>query len=152
MKELRLTQGKIALVDDCDFDALNKYRWWAEKRNNSFYARTKINKINVYMHRHIMKAECDRDVDHKDQNPLNNQRSNLRLCSRAQNQLNKPPRGKSKYKGVYFDKRRNKYYAQITIDGKTKSFAYGFTEEDAAKTYDVEAKKLHGEFAHLNFK
>ena len=96
MKEIKLTQGKVALVDDEDFDMLNQYTWYGDK-----YAQTTIERKSVQMHRLIMKTPRWMVVDHIDHNGLNNQKSNLRNCSQSANCKNKinshfpsPGRGK----------------------------------------------------------
>jgi len=103
------------------------------------------------MHRVIVNAPKDKFVDHRNGNPLDNQKHNLRLCSNAENGRN---RGKNKnnttgYCGVI--KNGKKYQAAIKIGGKRLCFGSYHTPEEAARAYDVGAIKYHGEFARLNF-
>ena len=101
------------------------------------------------MHQDLIKSS--EDVDHKDGNPLNNQRSNLRPCTQAQNCLNAGvKRPDKKFKGVYFDGRRGRWYSQIYINRKSFFGGYHDTAEQAARSYDAMAIKHHGEFARLN--
>lgn len=89
-------------------------------------------------------------VDHIDHNGLNNQKSNIRNCTRQQNQGNKICKHKSNYKGVYFDRK----YIKASIQFNHKSIHIGNfkTEYDAAVAYDKKAKLLFGDFAYTNFK
>lgn len=160
MKEILLSNGMKTMVDDEDFDTLNLWPWHAEKRhNNVFYAYSKHMRMHRFILRDSLKPkQC---IDHIDGNGLNNQRSNLRICSQRQNLYNSKLRktSKSGFKGVseYTAKRLWKdyngpvYRARITF--KNKEIALGFFKcpKEAAKARDLKAKELHGEFALLNF-
>lgn len=158
MKEIKLTQKKVALVDDWNFDWLNKLTWCAAKRNKTYYAyTTKLGgkRGNVIaMHRLIMKTLSNQKVDHKDHNGLNCQEHNMRNCTYTQNNMNKNPKkgGTSKYLGVCYDKLYEKYHTQIRINGKNTHVGYYKSEIEAAIAYDIKAIVNHGEFANLNFK
>lgn len=157
MKQIELSQGKIALVDDEDYEFLNQFKWYAffNKYTNSFYAArgNYKTKSTIYMHRLILNLN-DRHTmaDHIDHDTLNNQRFNLRCANRSQNAANSKSRlnSSSKYLGVCWDKNRNKWKAQIFKD-KQMLIGRFDNEKDAAKAYDVRAKQFHGEFANLNF-
>lgn len=172
MKEIKLTQGKIALVDDCDYDWLNQYKWSVQKG----YAKRNDYKNNkrttIYMHielylKYFGKIPEGRVVDHIDRNPLNNQLSNLRLATHAENMRNrcKSITNTSGSKGIskYIDKKQykdkiyiNEYWkVQITKEKKTYTKYFPYTEEgkiQAAKWHDQKAKELFGKFCgELNF-
>jgi len=93
-------------------------------------------------------------VDHINHNGLDNQRKNIRICTRSQNSMNQNPKAKSKsiYKGVSYKKERKKWTAQMVINGKSIYIGAFINEIDAAKAYDLYAVLLHKEFAKLNFK
>jgi hypothetical protein len=150
MKEIKLTQGKFAQVDDEDFEWINQWKWYAQKSNKYIYAARYSKGKYYYMHRVIMNPDLLHEVDHKDRNGLNNQKNNLRICSHQQNAMNSKSReGSSKYIGVCY---KDKYItAQIVINNKTIHLGYFKTEEDAAFARDLKAKELFGEFANLNF-
>jgi hypothetical protein len=152
MKEIKLTQGKVALVDDEDFEYLNQVKWYASHQRN-WYANRDLfigkKRIHIIMHRLIMNTPMHLEVDHIDHNGLNNQKSNLRNCTRRQNGKNIRPR--NNYLGVYFNT-EGYISAKIYNDGKSIHLGYFKTEIDAAKARDDASKKYFGEFAHLNFK
>jgi hypothetical protein len=152
MKTIPLSQGKVALVDDEDFEYLNQWKWSAKCSGYSFYAQRmfRINGIRkmIMMHRFILGVEKNRDIDHIDHDGLNNQKRNLRLVTHSQNMANsrKGEGFTSKYKGVSFDKMNGKWV--VDIAGKRVGrFA---DEEEAARAYNEAAKKLYGDFAFLN--
>jgi hypothetical protein len=158
MKEIPLTQNKVALVDDEDYDELSKHRWYAYRGRKTFYAeRTKSvfgrGKITILMHREILGARRPLEVDHIDGNGLNNQKTNLRLCSAAENRHNSPRNynNSSGYKGVSFAAKRGKYVSQICVRGKQINLGRYSTAVEAARVRDIYAKKQYGEFAWLNF-
>ena len=92
-------------------------------------------------------------VDHKDRNSLNNHLSNLRWCTRKENDQNRSKRKNtsSVYKGVSFNKPLNKWHARIQHNGHQIHLGYFSDESDAGRAYDRKAKELFKEFAHLNF-
>ena len=151
------------MVDDEDYDWLAKHTWSV----TTGYAKAWVNGKTVRMHRLIMNAKRGEHIDHKDRNPLNNQKSNLRFCTPSENQKNKKPSGKSKYIGVYphqtkvkkYRKKTNDYVtyisktrwlATIKINGKYTYLGRFKSEIEAAHSYNNAAKKHHKEFANLN--
>jgi len=154
MKEISLTQGKVALVDDEDYEWLLQWTWYADKRKHTYYAiRAPWNESSVGMHREIMGIVGDdkRWVDHRNNNGLDNRRQNLRICTPQQNRMNARGKGgTSQYKGVFWSKHANKWGVQICINGGKKNLGYFDLEEEAAKIYNEAAMELFGEFAYLN--
>jgi hypothetical protein len=110
---------------------------------------TEGKKIMIYMHRVILNPTTGLFCDHIDRNGLNNQRDNLPICTIAQNNMNKRSVGKSKYLGVH--RWKNRFVAQICMDGKQYRLGFFKTEKEAAIAYDKVARNHHREFANLNF-
>lgn len=161
MKEILLTKGMIALVDDDVFEELSKTSWYAHtspgSRSGVFYAARgtmKNYKNKLYlMHRQILGiTDSSISVDHIDGDGLNNQKSNLRKCSHSQNMCNRIKRNNasSKYKGVSWNKERNSWDVRCVYNGKRLNATRCKDEIEAALIYNVIASFAHREFAKLN--
>lgn len=156
MKQIKLSQGKVTLVDDEDFDFFNQWKWDSQKSRNTYFAKRyarikeKFSERTILMHRVIMKTPQGMVVDHIDGNGLNNQRSNLRNCSNTENLRNQRinKNNTSGAKGV--SRNRNKWMASIRINGKQKNLGRYTDKKDAVIAYNEAAKKHYGEFALLN--
>lgn len=145
MKEIPLTKGKVTLVDDADYAWLLQQRW----RFRSGYARSD----KTSMHRLIMNAPRDMEVDHINGDTLDNRRKNLRLATVKQNRMNRSKHKitSSQYKGVSWEKRSSKWRARIKLNRKFIYLGIFASEIDAANAYDKAAHIYHGEFARANF-
>lgn len=155
--EIELSQGKKAIVDNEDYERLSQRRWYASNEHGRFYAKTcvKGSGSKIRMHRFIMGVtDPNTLVDHKNHNTLDNRKSNLRICTTAENTRNVQSHkgGTSKYLGVSFDKANNKWMSQIYHNKKQIKIGRYKDEKEAALMYDIKAKELHKEFANLNFK
>lgn len=154
MKTIWLTRGAVAFVDDADFALIARQTWYCTKQG---YAARKPDRECFLMHRELMKAPRGVEVDHINGDTLDNQRSNLRLCTHTQNMRNRRrnARSRSRFKGVTcrFGPKwpKNNYVAEIRLNGKSTYLGIFATEEIAAKAYDEAAREYHGEFARLNF-
>ena len=155
MKTITLTQGQTVLVDDEDYESLSQYKWGQLKSYGVTYARrgARINgkRATILMHRVIMNASEGQEVDHKDGNGLNNQKSNLRLATVGENRNNRGIKSNNTtgYKGVR-PSSNGGWKAKITCEGKTYHLGTHDTPEDAARAYNEAAIEHHGEFANLN--
>lgn len=173
MKEIPLTRGLVALVDDEDFDYLMQWKWLAQRTDGTErtsyacradYESPPPGKRRVYrlMHREVLlrfSEPTGRYVDHINGNRLDNRRVNLRWCSASQNSINKQfqkhgGESRSKYRGVSWVPYLNTsspWFAFISVHGKRKHLGYFADDVSAARAYDAAAIKHHGEFAKLNF-
>lgn len=158
MKEIPLTQGQVALVDDCDYALVSCFKWcaWKSKHHKTFYAVTNVLLANgkrstMFMHRFLLNAPPHLESDHIDGNGLNNQRGNLRFCTSAQNNFNMRTQRKrsSPYKGV--SPNGVGWLARIGCGGKRFCLGTYKTPEEAAHAYDKAARELYGDFALPNF-
>lgn len=156
MKKIQLTQGQVALIDDVDYEYLSQWKWYASWEHNGFRAIRKLPWVNnkrktLRMHTAVaerMKIDSKK-IDHRDQNPLNNQRSNLRSATASQNGHNRGPNKNNTtgVKGISFDKRSGRYQAQIQVEGKKYWLGYFNTLEEAAIVIQKKREELVGEFA-----
>ena len=172
MKTIGLSQGKVALVDDDKYEYLNRWKWSAGKYGKRYYAVRTIptgkfritngKSVEIYktvlMHHVVFGAHVR--IDHIDGDGLNNQMKNLRPASVVENARNMLKRANisSIYKGVSWNKKKNKWHAQIAggelrPNGWHKVIFLGYFDDEieAARTYDRAAIKYFGEFAKLNF-
>ncbi len=148
MKEIQLTKGKVAIVDDEDFELLSKTSWHF---HNLGYARS--GRPKRYMHRVIMNADKGKFVDHINGNKLDNRKCNLRFATVSQNRANSkisPTANKSGYKGVCWDTYTNKWRVSIKVDNKTRYQRYFINKTVAAKKYNELATYYFGQYARLN--
>lgn len=158
MKQIPLSQGGFALVDDEDYSELSKYRWrdhygyasrWVRLRSGRGAGCTTLK----LMHRDILNPPDGVEVDHINGDRCDNRRANLRLCTKTENQRNSKKHKDgttSKYKGVSKRKGSRLYKAEIRINGK-QIYLGNFTDErDAARAYNEMALKHFGAFARLN--
>ena len=158
---IELTRGYKAIIDDASYDIVKDHKWYIYIKHhkngtilNNYAMTVNSKRGTIFMHRLITSVTKGFEVDHIDGNGLNNSCSNLRICNRSQNAMNnrKQLNTTSIFKGVYWDKRYNKWIASIGINRKIKHLGTFAIEEDAAKAYDKAALELFGEFARPNFK
>lgn len=158
---IELRGGFIALVDEEDADLVRRYRWHAKRKSDWTQNRYVARSANVggktrcvYLHREIIGAQPGQFVDHINGNTLDNRRSNLRLCTQAQNIRNRAADkdNASGFKGISrTGGKRSPWRADIVADAIREYLGVFATPEEAARAYDAAALRLHGEFARLNF-
>lgn len=150
MKQIQLTKGYVALVDDEDYEYLSQFKWKVRIGRRTMYA---VRHIEISMHRAVIQVDDDKVVDHINRNGLDNRKKNLRACTQLQNKYNSTGKigGTSKYKGVTWNKQHKKWKARVHTNRKEIFLGYHANEEDAARAYDLKAREIFGEFAFLNF-
>lgn len=154
MKEIILNNDAIALVDDEDFEKIQKSNWHVTPKG---YAARGVNMGNgktkgYIMHREIMGLlhHDGKIVDHINGNKLDNRKSNLRICTNAENKSNCKPysNNKSGYKGVYKEKKGRKYTAQIRVNGEIFYLGSFLDPKKASAAYLNAAIAMKGDFAN----
>lgn len=156
MKYIQLTQGKETMVDDEDYEELNKWQWFYKQHSgggyaqrNSEYVKGKVRRT-IRMHRQIMGTPNGFETDHINGDKLDNQRGNLRIVTKSQNQWNrKKQAGSSKYKGVYWNKNTKRWHVQLQMNGKKVWLGYYPTEHEAAAAYAAGVAKFFGSYGRL---
>lgn len=157
MREIPLTQGLVALVDDSDYEAVSQFRWYAHRqRRFNVYAKRSVadptrrqRQLGVSMHCWLLGAL---GVDHINGDGLDNRRANLRVATPQQNRANcHAVEGTSLFRGVYLYKRSRRWVAQINHGGHKVWIGVFVDQEAAARAYDEHAREVFGEFAALNF-
>ena len=169
MKKIELWKNKdelsdkVAIIDDEDYERVVEAirykngmpgKWYAHETSNGYCYAVNGNRRNS-VHRVVMNAPPDMDVDHINGDRLDNRKQNLRVCTRAQNSSNKKLRrdSQSGFKGVY-QRKSGRYQAYIGIPGtagKHETLGIYDTAEEAARVRDRRAIELQGEFAYTNF-
>lgn len=141
MKKIELTQGKYALVDNEDYDSLNRHKWSLRLGQ---YAGRYENNQHIYMHRVVNSTPDNLLTDHINGDTLDNRKENLRSVNKSQNGIN---RGKQKnntsgYKGVNFH--RGKWVAELVVK-RQKHYLGRFSElRDAVRARQEAEVKYHG--------
>jgi len=155
----RKANGRVALIDDEDYELVSQYRWHVMesqlpgRRPAGPYAEASLpngrrQPPKTLMHRLITGYAI---TDHINHDGLDNRRANLREATVAQNQQNRRANGASAFKGVAWDRQHSRWVAKIAVSGRTINLGRFAAEVDAARAYDAAAVELFGEFAFINF-
>jgi hypothetical protein len=165
MKEIPLSRGYVALVDEADYERVSAYKWKAHvvrRKDGSVicvYAQRGVRRPDgtwtaEQLHRFIVGVTDSKiQIDHQNHDGLDNRCSNLRLCNRAENGHNRRLKrnNSSGFKGVHWRRRDKVWQALLKIDGKLLHLGLFLTAEAGARAYDKAALKYFGDYACLNF-
>lgn len=156
-KEIPLSQGYVALVDEEDYARLSRFAWHADVRARQVYAARMDGPTPKFMHREIMAPPPGVEIDHvhhQEGNVVDNRRQNLRFASKSNNGRNQRKQiGRSSvFKGAYLHKASGRWQASIRTGRESRVFLGNFkVEVHAAYAYDLAAVRLFGDFALTNF-
>lgn len=152
-KKIVLSNGGFALVDEEDYEKAIQYKWMRHRIEINREIVETTTKPRLFLSRFIMNPSEGMQVDHIDGNTFNNRKSNLRICTNAENSRNTKlySTNTTGFRGVIWDKDLKRWKVRITVDFKRIYLGSYRNIEDAAKAYDKAALKYHGEFASLNF-
>lgn len=155
MIEVELTQGFKAVVDDQDGPLVLPFKWYALRSDKTVYAQRRQGHAGVFisMHGLILPPPAGFQIDHKDGDGLNNTRSNLRICTQAENNRNRSKfsSGTSRFIGVNWNQQKQKWQCRIRVNQKDVHLGWFADEVEAAHHYDFAAIQCVGPFARLNF-
>jgi hypothetical protein len=157
MKLIKLTRGYNTKVDDEDFKKLSKYKWHVSINKRGVpsvmtYALDGEKTKHTLMSRMIVEANPKVFVDHKNNDPLDNRRKNLRTCTMSENNRNRrlPKNNTSGYKGVQWLISKQMWVARIKFNLRLFQIGSFKNREDAAMAYNRAAEEFFGEFARKN--
>ena len=150
---IELTQGYKAKIDKEDLGKVKNKKWFAQVVKidgviRTVYAKCRFENNYLPMTNLILDLPRGVIVDHKDGDGLNNTKANLRVATPQQNAHNRRlgRNNTSGFKGVVWEKDRQKWKARIKLNGKYTTLGRFTTKESAAKAYAEASKRLHGEF------
>jgi len=157
-RKIDLGEGQFTIVEPRDYYSIRHFKWFVHGNGSNLYAarsaltndlRSRI----IFLHRQIMDPPAGLVVDHRNCDSLDNRRANLRVVTQAVNMRNRRKRKNtsSRFIGVWFDKKRNKWTVQIRYNAQKLWLGRFDDESAAARAYDAAAKKYFGEVARLNF-
>jgi hypothetical protein len=162
MRVIQLTRGYAAMVDDEDYERVSRWRWFANKKRGKAYA---VRHYNPPMRKNTTRplayevlrlpqplphGFC---VDHINRDPLDCRKENLRFCTIGQNNRNRGPMQKTKtsrYKGVSYDRQREKWAASIKHERRSYNLGLYADEYSAVEAYNAAATVLHGRYGYVN--
>ena len=156
MKKIPLSKGHVAIVDDEDYEAVNRYKWFANVAGGGrVYAarrlylgggRKNAKRATLYMHRFLMEPADDMDVDHINGNSLDNRRANMRVCTRSENILNS---ANARGKGVWHCQTTGRWAARMSHDGE-RHFLGRYDTEAEARAAITAARRVLGVQTEFN--
>lgn len=157
MREIKLTNGGIALVDDTDYESINHWKWrkdqhgYATRVKRTYIGKGKYKCTTIFMHRQILGTPTGKDTDHRDRNRLNNCRSNLRPATRSENNLNSKLRkdNTSGHKGIRWHTQTKKWNAAVWYKGRTYSCGLFNEIGDAIDARNKMLREIYPEFANV---
>lgn len=152
-REIQLTQGKVAVIDEADFKRVSAFKWSADRMGKTWYAVRTVKRLGkksrIYLHRFVMNATRGLVVDHVNRNGLDNRKRNLRLCTKKQNFWNQGAHkdGRSGVRGVSWRPDTGLWTARLFVNGKQLNLGCYKRLKDAVAVRRLAEKKHYGVFA-----
>lgn len=159
MREIPLSRGKVALVDDADYEWLNQWKWYANQYGRTFYAVRSVRRedgswTTQYMHALIAGTPAGFETAHINGDGLDNRRSNLLSGTTAANQhgfRRRDRRNKSGFRGVSWNKEMQKWQVHMQHEGHRIYLGLFKVKENAASAFDIKARELGWPEEGMNF-
>jgi HNH endonuclease/AP2 domain len=155
---IRTRARHLFLIDAEDLPKISEFKWSVSSDGDGrMCVSTRIGKKKIYLHRMLLDAPDGQRVDHRNGDPLDNRKANLRLATYQQNMFNrrkaktygnKPTT--SSFKGVSWDNSCGRYKAQIMKDRVNHNLGRFRDQRSAAMAYARAAQEMFGEFAYTN--
>jgi hypothetical protein len=145
MKQIKLTQNRITIVDDEDYEHLSQWSWCVSSNGYVHRAERKDGKKTaIKLHSYLMSTPKGMDTDHINRNKLDNRKVNLRIVTRSKNMFNRPEpnNNSSGKKGVTWSKPARKWQAQIMISYKNNYLGIYNRLKDAVNAREEAEKRL----------
>lgn len=153
MREIPLSRGMVALVDNEDYEWLSQWKWQAKRSPpNHWSAYGRVNGVPTFMHRLLIHVPDGMMVDHINRNSLDNRKENLRVANAQENARNRSRQSNnsSGFTGVYYNKKLNKWQVQIKVNGRHIHLGVYSELSDAVFVRKSKEKELFGEFGNEN--
>ncbi|MDO8554365.1 MAG: HNH endonuclease signature motif containing protein [Candidatus Micrarchaeota archaeon] len=147
--KIPLTKGKFAIVDKCDFERLNQFKWLAYNRYaaRATYTTGNGKQTWIFMHRLIANAPKEMEVDHINHNTFDNRSKNLRLATHQQNSFNHLGYGHRGITKITNRPLKKPFCVRLMISGKNLYLGYYKTFEEAREVWNKAAIQYYGDFA-----
>lgn len=148
--EVTATNGMKFYIDKTDETIARKHKWHICTNSSGYY--TVLSSKRILLYQLLLGFPKDCEIDHIDLNPLNNRRSNLRICTHQQNQMNQPLQSNntSGVTGVRYYKARSKFVARLKICQKDIHLGYYDTFQEAVQARNVGMECMFGEYGRYN--
>lgn len=153
-KQIPLSRGLFALIDDSHFELVSQHKWYAQSSHGKTYAARNVTvsgkRAKVYLHR-LIAGVTDRTlhIDHVDGNGLNNTTNNLRVATVSQNLCNrgKQANNTTGHKGVY--RTKSGFMARVGSQGGSIYAGHFKSADQAAEAYFAVSATTHGQFGKI---